>query len=154
MKRLTLLRHAKTEAEAASGRDFDRALTERGRSDARAIAGAIRSSGASFDRVLSSPAVRAMQTAAEAGLNATVDARIYNAPADQLLGIVRETVDSVTSLIMIGHNPGMEQLATILTGAPCEMSTATLIEMELAGEHWPNVYGGGARLIRQILPNR
>ena len=151
MKRLTLLRHAKTERDSTTGRDIDRQLTERGEADAARIGEEIRKSGMEFDLILSSPAMRAVQTAELAGLSPVFDPRIYNASTDELLAIVRGVDEKAGRVMMIGHNPGFESVATLLTGMVIEMATGSLLEMELAGT-WHHAGEGEASVVRFLRP--
>ena len=89
MKSLTLFRHAKTERDSTTGRDFDRQLAERGERDAVRIGEEIRGLGLTYDLILSSPAARAAQTAELAGLAPHFDERIYDASSAELLAIVQ-----------------------------------------------------------------
>ena len=150
MKRLALFRHAKTERDSESGRDFDRRLTERGRSDAGRMGKEIR--GQAFDLVLSSPAARAAETAELAALQPRFDQRIYNASADDLLAMVQGCDDSLSSVMLIGHNPGFEQLASRLIGGQVEMPTGSVAEMELPIESWRDAGNSAARLVRLLQP--
>ena len=152
MKSLTLFRHAKTERESSTGQDFDRRLAERGREDAPRIGNELRKLGLDYDLILSSPAARAVETTEMAGLTAQFDQRIYDASTDELLAIVRQTDDSVNRLMMLGHNPGFERLASQLVGQSIEMTTGSVAEIELASENWDEAGNTGARLIRLIKP--
>ena len=131
MRRLMLLRHAKTEHDAPSGHDQDRRLDDRGRLDAAAIGGWIGRHPPVPDAVLVSTAVRAHQTweiAREAMKDALREPasqphvelldELYGADPAQLLQIIRmaETADPAR-LMLIGHNPGMHELALMLTGS-------------------------------------
>ena len=152
MKSLTLFRHAKTERESSTGRDFDRRLAERGREDAPRVGEELRKLGLDYDLILSSPAARAAETAEMAGLSPSFDQRIYDATTDELLAIVRTTDDSVRRLMLIGHNPGFERLASQLVGQPVEMPTGSVAEIELASDEWGDAGETGARLTRLIKP--
>jgi len=153
MKQLTLFRHAKTERDSSSGRDFDRVLTDRGKSDAARMGEEIRRLRFRFDLVLSSPAARASDTAELAGLAvSTYDQRIYEASVADLLAIARAVDDDVTRLIMIGHNPGFERLASALIGEDIEMPTGSLVEIELPIEQWRTADRGTGRLLRFLTP--
>ncbi len=134
MKSLILFRHAKTERKSTTGRDFDRQLAERGERDASRMGEELRKSD--FDLILSSPAARAVQTAALAGLAPQFEDRIYDASSGQLLAIVQEQHDSVDRLLMVGHNPGFERLASQLVDQPIEMPTGSLMEIDLPIDHW------------------
>ena len=152
MKRLILFRHAKTERDSDSGRDFDRQLAERGRSDARRMGEEIRKLGLTVDLIVSSPAARAAETAQLAGLQPRFDERIYDASAGDLQTILQSVDDSVGSLMLIGHNPGFERLASRLIGENVEMATGSLAEIEIPVDAWPDTGSGAARLVRFLKP--
>ena len=96
MKRLTLLRHAKSETDSPTGSDFDRSLNLRGRADARRMGQEIRNLELRFDLVLASPARRVAETVAGVGgLSPQFDGRIYNASTGQLLEIVQSVDDAL-----------------------------------------------------------
>ena len=152
MKRLTLFRHAKTERDSLTGRDIDRQLNERGEHDAPRMGEEIRKLGLDYDIVLSSPAARAVQTAELAGLAPQFDERIYDAPAGRLLGIVQEADDQSNSLIMVGHNPGFERLASMLVGEEMAMPTGSLAEIELPIEQWQDAGTERGQLVRFLKP--
>jgi phosphohistidine phosphatase len=152
MKSLTLFRHAKTQRESITGRDIDRQLSERGEQDAPRMGEDIRKAGLDYDIILSSPAVRAVQTAELAGLAPSFDERIYDAPAGRLLGIVQEADDAADRIAMVGHNPGFERLASMLIGEDVEMPTGSLIEIELPVERWQDVGAEHGRLVRFLKP--
>ncbi len=131
MRRLMLLRHAKTEHDAPSGHDQDRRLDERGRLDAAAIGTWIGRHPPLPDAVLVSTAVRAQQTW-EIARDAMKDAvqqrppqpqvelldELYGAEPAQLLRIIRMAeVTDPARLMLIGHNPGMHELALMLAGS-------------------------------------
>ena len=131
MRRLMLLRHAKTEHDAPSGQDQDRRLDDRGRLDAAAIGTWIGRHPPIPDAVLVSTAVRARQTweiAGQAIKDTTREpaaqprveflAELYGAEPAQLLHIIRLVeVTDPKRLLVIGHNPGMHELALALTGS-------------------------------------
>lgn len=150
MKSLTLFRHAKTERDSATGVDFDRRLTERGRDDAARIGSQISSLGLGFDLILSSPAARAAESAELAGLSPRFDQRIYDASTGDLLALVQDADDAIERLMLIGHNPAFERLAARLAGEELEMPTGSLIEIELPIERWDEAESG--RLVRFLKP--
>jgi phosphohistidine phosphatase len=126
MRRLMLLRHAKTENDAPTGRDQDRRLDDRGRSDAADIGGWIGRHPPFPSSVLVSPAVRAQQTWEIASDAMTEFAprphveqlpELYGAEPAQLLQIVRMAAAAdPKALMLVGHNPGMHELALALAG--------------------------------------
>jgi phosphohistidine phosphatase len=126
MRRLMLLRHAKTETNAPSGRDEDRRLDDRGRHDAAEIGGWIRRHPPFPDHVLVSPAARALQTweiAWEAmkelapAPEVELMPELYGADVSQLLETIHNaSVTDPKRLMLVGHNPGMHELAIALAG--------------------------------------
>ena len=108
--------------------------------------------GLEFDLVLSSPAARAAETAQLADLPLRFDERIYDASAGDLLAIVQGVDNVVGSLMMIGHNPGFERLASRLVGEEVEMPTGSLAEIQVPVDQWSEVGGGAARLVRFLKP--
>lgn len=152
MKNLTLFRHAKTERDSSTGSDFDRRLNERGERDAPRMGDEIRRLGLDYDLVLSSPAARAAETAELAGLTPRYDQRIYDAPPGELLAILQEADNEVQRLLMVGHNPGFERLASRLLGSSIEMPTGSLVEIELPIKQWRDAGAAQGRLARFIKP--
>ena len=152
MKSLTLIRHAKTERDSASGRDFDRRLIKRGQDDSKRMGEEFRKLGLEFDLVLSSPAARAAETAELAGLTSRFDERIYDAASSELLAIVQSVDNEIERLAMVGHNPGFERLASLLIGQIVEMPTGSLVEVEIPVDRWAELDDGNGRLVRFIKP--
>ena len=152
MKSLTLLRHAKSERESPDGSDFARSLNERGRRDAARMGEEIRRLGLRYDLVLASPAQRVVETLEGAGISPGFDKRIYDASTADLLAIVREVVDKVERLMLVGHNPGFERLASQLTGSALDVPTGALVEIELPIDRWRDAGEGSGTLVRFIKP--
>jgi phosphohistidine phosphatase len=164
MKTLTLLRHAKSGWDDASLSDFERPLNARGRDAARAMGRELRALGLAWDRVLASPAARVTETidglAESYGPIAPVyDEAIYLASLDGLLDIVRATDDACATLLVVGHNPGMERLALLLSrGGPLhdqvalDYPTGALAEIAFAIDHWREVGESGGTLARFLRP--
>src|SRR5579872_2293162 len=122
MRRLMLLRHAKTERAEPGERDRDRKLTKRGRADAPLIGAYMARHGLIPDLALLSPAERVQETwellaasFAKAPKTAT-DERIYNATTDKLMTVLSEP-RTAQSLLLVGHNPGIHDLAVELIAA-------------------------------------
>lgn len=125
MRRLMLLRHAKTESDAPSGEDIDRRLDERGHDDAAAIGRWLAQHRYPVDCVLVSTAVRAQQTweivaplLGDLATSAKVShlAELYLAdPGDILQNIRHDAPKDARHLLVIGHNPGLHELALGLT---------------------------------------
>jgi phosphohistidine phosphatase len=115
MHELILLRHAEATPAASGSDDAARPLTPHGEQEARAAGEWLTSHGIHFDRVLCSPSVRTRQTAALAlGLsNVELAQEIYEASPGELIGLLEEHAD-VERLVLVGHNPGIEQLVALL----------------------------------------
>ena len=167
MKRLTLLRHAKSGEDGAIARDFDRQLNGKGRRAARTIGRHMRDADLRYDAVVASPAVRVEETLAEvrAGYGAPLDPqwerRIYMASTDELLDLVRETPNEAASLLLVGHNPGLEQLVLLLTPERDDDTrdkieekypTASLAELTFDVDRWADVTEGSGSLTRFVRP--
>jgi len=165
MKTLYILRHGKAERDSESGEDFDRPLAERGWRDAEAVGREVRLRGFETDAVLSSPARRAAETVeAFARGYGPVQPRfergIYNAPAEPLIDIVSATDDRAARLMIVGHNPGFQELALLLEDAPGDyadrladgLPTAGFVAMELDVAHWNEVTERCGRVTAMIVP--
>lgn len=164
MKTLSLLRHAKSGWDDPVARDFDRPLNPRGRRAARAVGEKMKAEGLAFDSVLASPARRVVETLEEVEavfgpLHASFDKRIYLASTETLLDIVHEADDSAGRLLMVGHNPGFERLALLLTQAgelrsevELKYPTGTFAEISFPVIHWRDVGETKGRLERFIRP--
>lgn len=158
MKTLYLLRHAKSSWKDPDIQDFDRPLNSHGREAAPLVGRFIRKKKLRVDLLLSSPAERARQTAAlvkgSAGLAAELlyDERIYEADLVRLVEIVTQSADSADALMLVGHNPGMEELLTFLTGEERHMPTAALACVVLGVEKWVKVQERAGRLEWLVRP--
>lgn len=152
MKTLLLMRHAKSSWKDATMRDFERPLNERGRKSAPVMGRLLRRRKPLPDLVVSSPAERARTTAAlvteSAALHAPLryDERIYEATASQLLEVVAQLDEAADTALLVGHNPGMEELIETLTGAHERMPTAALACITLDVEKWSKARAGAGRL--------
>ena len=163
MKRLMLLRHAKAAPPDAD--DFARPLAPLGREDMRLIAAILAEPGHRPDLALVSPAARTRETWDAAGL-ADVPVRfrpaIYGGAADTLLDLVRSTDAEVETLLVVGHNPGIEDLAHWLVAAGCDgpedalfragMPTAALAVLGLPVARWSETLPETGRLDRFVTP--
>ena len=119
MHRLIILRHGEAEREAPSGEDFDRGLNAQGRAESAAMGRVLAVSGASPDLALVSSAVRAVQTfeAARPAFSRVAERTsrsLYLAEPRALMTAVREAAPDAGVLILVGHNPGVNQLALAL----------------------------------------
>ena len=121
MQRLILLRHGKAESVAATGGDFERGLTERGRRDAMLIGRALAEAGVIPDLAIVSAARRARETWEEAApafpyARCETSRMLYLATSEQLAQTALNATEPVNCLILVGHNPGMHDFAVSLFG--------------------------------------
>ena len=169
MRRLLLLRHAKTETDAPSGKDFDRRLDDRGRIDAATMGDWLKRHPPLPDLVCVSTAVRARETwdlAAAAMTGATplmahLD-ELYGAGPAELLSVIRGTAgEDPQRLLIIGHNPGLHELALGLIGRGDDegrsaldgnLPTSGLVVIEFPIEDWDDVAFRGGRLLQFVSP--
>ncbi|MGP3687107.1 SixA phosphatase family protein [Streptomyces sp. IBSNAI002] len=165
VRRLVVLRHAKS-AWPPDVPDAERPLGPRGLRDAPAAGRWLREADRVPDRVVCSPARRTRRTwelaAAEAGLGAPVEyeERAYGASAGELLDLVRETPARVRTLLLVGHNPGSQELVLLLAGegdaaaleqARTKFPTSAIAVLDLAGP-WSSLAPGTARLSGLAVP--
>ncbi|MEU9142589.1 histidine phosphatase family protein [Streptomyces sp. NPDC048349] len=165
LRRLAVLRHAKS-AWPPDVPDAERPLGPRGLRDAPAAGRWLRGAGWVPDRVLCSPARRTRQTwdlvAAESGITApvTYEERVYGASTEELLDLVRETPAQVRTLLLVGHNPGAQELVLLLAGegdgraleqARTKFPTSAVAVLDLPGP-WSSLAPGAARLTALAVP--
>jgi phosphohistidine phosphatase len=158
MKTLFLLRHAKAEAGSPGVEDSNRALTDSGRAQAQAVGQFARQQKLNFELVLSSPALRAVQTvqlvlqAVTSSGAVRYDDRIYDASLAILVEVISAISDDIQSVLLVGHNPGLEELLRLLTDGAEHLSTATLAQISSEVESWANIAGSSAMLDRIVQP--
>lgn len=159
MKRVLLLRHAKAVAKAAAG-DAARVLAPEGRADMALLAAALSDPDLRPDVALVSPSARTRETwdlAGLAGVPVEAVEAIYDASPDTLLEVLREAPADARSAILVGHNPGIEELAIGLLGGSDPdlargMPTAALAILDLPAETWGELATGTGTLSRYVTP--
>ncbi len=162
MKSLYLLRHAKSGWGSIDLDDHDRTLSERGNEDAPKLAAAISERRYVPDLIACSSARRTRQTLAHlqavigVDIPVTIQRELYLASDQTILRLIRKTKDDQDSLLVLGHNPGMEDLANRLCGPASEKTprfpTAALAAFEFDVDHWREVETGTGRLIGFMTP--
>ena len=168
MRTLLLLRHAKSSWDDSALEDFDRPLAPRGENAAPLMAAYLKKIGLRPDLVLCSPAARARQTWSL--VSRSLDSKIavnelrdlYLSSPGRLLEAVRRAPDAAPCVMLVGHNPGMEHLAMILSGPSSnptalaklhsKFPTAALAEIEFEVAAWAAVARGEGCLKRFIRP--
>lgn len=158
MKTLFLMRHAKSSWDNPDWRDFDRPLNKRGLEAAQAIGRFIQRNKIEPDVVISSPAVRAKETAelvieaAELKTDLRFEERIYEASVLDLMKIIGNIKDQINVALLLGHNPGFEGLLFRLTKKSEVMPTAALAKIELNINRWGDVQDSSGKLEWLVKP--
>jgi phosphohistidine phosphatase len=164
MRTLYLLRHAKSSWDDPALPDHERPLAPRGRRDAKRIAKHVGRMGITPELVLCSTAVRTQQTldllrpkVGEVAVQ--VEEQLYGASSETLLERIRSVPDQVGSVLLIGHNPGLHDLALMLASSGADLRrleakfpTAALATLALA--RWSNLSEGNAELVAYVVPKQ
>jgi phosphohistidine phosphatase len=163
-RNLLVLRHAKSDWPDGVP-DHERPVAARGRREAPLVGQWLHEHGPMPDLVVCSPALRARQTwdlvtqELPAPPEVRLDERVYDAPASQLLTVIGETPDEVTTLLLIGHNPSTEELAGLLAGGGdkgaldrmrAKFPTAALAVLAFDAA-WSDLEPGGAQLVDFVV---
>jgi phosphohistidine phosphatase len=160
MKILLILRHAKAQPDSASG-DWARDLAERGHRDASVIGDLIRERIGQPDAIVSSDANRARQTAElvataiEFAEPIALNHAVYAAELDDLVAVVRGFPERAGTVLLVGHNPGLEALVAHLAGIDAteiRLPTAGLAHLELEVDHWRDAARATGRLVAVHTP--
>jgi len=168
LKTLGLFRHAKSGWADPRARDFDRPLSERGERGAALMGKHILDTGLKFDRVVASPAVRVTETIERAskayGRSFPVewDRRIYLASSATLIDLLREIGGDPAAVLMVGHNPGLEDVifdlvpddgsSPLRDEVEVKFPTAAFAVLELDIASWSEIADGCARLVAMTRP--
>jgi phosphohistidine phosphatase len=147
MKTLLLLRHAKSSWKDTDLDDHDRPLNKRGKRDAPRMGRLLRAHDLLPDLILSSTAKRCRKTAehviAQSGYRGEtrITGELYEADAAKLRNVAAQVADSRNRLLMIAHNPGLEELLGALAGTYTPLTTAALAHLELSIDAWSDFTG-------------
>jgi phosphohistidine phosphatase len=167
MRRLLLFRHAKAERSHAGTEDKSRKLIDRGRADAAKVGSYMASHALLPDQVLTSPSARTRETWKFAGaafrppLAATQVEALYAASAHAILGLVKGTGPAIHTLLVIGHNPGLHELAVMLIASGDvearerlkeKLPTSGLVIIDFAFDDWSRLHSQCGRLERFVTP--
>jgi len=167
MRRLLLLRHAKTQGFEPGRDDRDRVLVERGRGDAARIGAYMASHSLKPDRVIVSPAARAQETwtsmaqAIRPAPTTLTMEQIYNATVDDILAAILGTPAQARALMIVGHNPSLHETALLLIASGNidarealreKLPTSGLVVIDFAFDDWSKLHPQGGRLDRFVTP--
>ena len=158
MLTLYLLRHAKSSWDDESQPDFERPLSNRGRKAAAHIGEFMQEKRIDFDLVLVSTAVRTRETIelikerAKFRGEVRYDERIYEATVSQLLDVIAQVDSDRESVLLVGHNPGIEGLLTLLTGEQQHVTTANFAKIKVKATKWSANFAGKGTLEWLVRP--
>ncbi|HWL30637.1 MAG TPA: histidine phosphatase family protein [Xanthobacteraceae bacterium] len=171
MRRLLLLRHAKAETAKPGRRDHDRILAERGRSDAEGLGVYLTRHTLVPDQALVSDAARTRETWArlaqafkppfDEAEGVRFEDSLYEASPETILHAIRQTERKVRTLLVVGHNPGLQQLAAVLIASGDvdarrrlqeSFPTSALAVIHFATNDWSELHPSGGRLEHFITP--
>lgn len=167
MRRLILLRHSTAAKAGPGGSDQDRVLTAEGRADAAMVGAYLVNHSFRPDQVLVSPAARTRDTwrqiaaALHVAPDAKFDQRIYNASAQTLFNVIAEAPNEARALLVLGHNPGLHELAVLLTATGDidlrerlreNMPTSGIAVIDFPLDSWSKLHPRSGRLERFVSP--
>jgi len=161
MRRLTLVRHAKSDWSLPGQEDWDRVLNRRGQQDAPEMARRLRSRKLKPDLILASPAVRALTTASIMARELKVpaeliaqDDRLYLAEPPAMLQVIRELGGTVAHVMLFGHNPGITEFANRLSGGEQidNMPTCAVVTALFALQDWSSLDWGQGQEVEFDYP--
>ena len=164
MKRLGLLRHAKSDWDDMNLRDFDRGLNARGRKGAKLMGDHIRDHGGNWDLVLASPAERVKLTLEASDLDVPVryEESAYLADSPTLIQLLASSGEAADAVLMMAHNPGLQELALDLVAPAAENElfeevmqkypTAAFTVLELDIEDWRDLAPGCGKIVHFARP--
>lgn len=138
--------------------DFDRPLLDEGRTAAKRVGNFLKTENLIVDVACSSPAARAQETCrmvlqeAENDLDVRLEQRIYDGGSVSLLEVISEAEGTRNTLLLVGHNPVLEDLVKLLTGQMVQLPAASLTEITFALNSWAEVPGAHGQLKRVVRP--
>ncbi len=167
-KTLIILRHGQAKTAGANEQDHTRSLTMRGREEAAAVGALLSGKGLVPDYVLCSTSARTRETLAEVQNSfaewphVTYSQKIYNASEVDLLNQIAAIAEDVTTLLVVGHNPGLYQLSITLAKdgdkqmhnrLHMEFPTCSLVVINFEGE-WQNILNSRSKLTLFVTPEK
>ncbi len=162
MRTLYIIRHAKSSWSDPGLTDFERPLNERGKRDVKVMAKRLGKRISTIDLLLSSTAVRAKKTTKkiidksdiEFGEIKYID-QLYHAPEHQIIKIIESVAESVQSLAIVGHNPGLTNICNDIGNVQIDnLPTTGILAFEFAIEKWENILSEDGKLLFFDYPKR
>ena len=155
---LLLMRHAKASPSTGGVSDSDRPLLAEGKDAATRVGAFIKREQFAVDFAISSPAVRARETiesvlqAAGMSLQVHADPRLYEGGPLRLLEVLAEVDNNLKAVLVVGHNPVLEEFVHLLTEESVHLSPGTLAHLDLAATEWSEVSRVKHKLRRVVRP--
>lgn len=160
MKKLYIIRHAKSSWKDIALDDFNRPLNKRGKQNAPFMGSRLRAKGVKPDIILSSPAKRAKSTAKmiakEMSYNKKIvfDSNIYEASADDLRKIIAGVDNRYKTLFLVGHNPSLNELAKYFLDFDANIPTCGIVEIAFACKRWADIDPNNAKFLSFDYPKK
>ncbi|WP_417790526.1 histidine phosphatase family protein [Terasakiella pusilla] len=158
VKDLLILRHGHAKSKSTYG-DFGRELKDKGKRNAQRMGVWLAENELQPDCVIASPAVRAKRTAEKccktAGLNARTiafDDRVFDALPQTVLGIIQSCPPETERLLIVGHNPSLSSLASMLSGEPCGLEPGSMAHLQITGE-WVDLSPEASKKVQLVSPD-
>jgi phosphohistidine phosphatase len=160
--RLTLVRHAKSSRDDVTLKDFMRPLNSRGLRDAPVMGRRLHKNGFQPDLIVSSPAARAIKTALLIAKEINFPGNdivsmtvVYDAEVNNLLEVVRGLPEASRDVMLVGHNPGLTDLANLFARTGINnIPTCGLLQLEFNAQHWRDILPGSAAVVLYDYPRR
>ena len=160
MKKLFIIRHAKSDWDDSNLDDFDRPLNKRGEKNAPFMGQLLTNKNIKPDLIISSPALRAITTAQliakEVNYEKTITPNqyIYEAYVTSLQEIIEYIHDSNDTVFLVGHNPGVSALAYMLCDLKENLPTCAVVEIQFDCNSWMDVNKSNSKLISYDFPKK
>jgi phosphohistidine phosphatase len=158
MKTLYIMRHGKKEESNSDEYDYDIELAKKGKDDSKTVSKKLKDQNHNIDLIVSSPAIRARQTAEIVSKTIQYDKNImyneviYQAFVNEIVESVSYTFDTVDNLLVIGHNPALTALAITFTDFKEEIKSAQIVKIEFDCDSWISINKSNAKFIELIKP--
>jgi phosphohistidine phosphatase len=161
MKKLFLVRHAKSSWSIDGLADIDRPLNARGYKDAHLVSAHLKKEFSGKALFVSSPATRALTTAmifmralSENQEEANIDPRLYDTDADTYLEVIKSTGDGYDTVFVFGHNPTISEVFERLNGPrDRDLPTCAVAAFEFSCDRWPGILTAEKKLLAKIFPS-
>jgi phosphohistidine phosphatase len=162
MKKLFLVRHAKSSWKNNAISDFERPLNKRGRRDAPFMGKLLAQQGVQPNLIISSPANRTSATAKffceeiNYSFNEVLlEPKLYLADSDQIMEVLRSIDDRFTQIMLFAHNPGITELSNLLTGHRIDnIPTCGIVSLKLTAESWEDLGSNSCEFIFFEYPKK